>query len=119
MSYADGVLADVPAVTRHTYGEGTTWYLSTQPDPATLASLLTRIRTEAGVEPIRTAAEGVEVVRRRGPSADYLFLIDHAGNGAEVPVADDAMELLTGKPTPGSVTLPPGEIAVVREPREG
>lgn len=71
------------------------------------------------MEPVRTAPGGVEVVRRRAPSADYLFLIDHAGYGAEVTVAEDAGELLTGRPTPGSVMLAPGEIAVVREPRRG
>ncbi|MEU0805975.1 beta-galactosidase [Streptomyces sp. NPDC005970] len=118
-SYAEGPLTDVPAVTRHTYGKGTTWYLATRPDSTTLTSLLTRIRTEAGVAPVRTAPKGVEVVRRRSPSADYLFLIDHAGHGAQVTVAQDAVELLTGKPSPGSVTLAPGEIAVVREPRRG
>ncbi|MFD1658074.1 beta-galactosidase [Streptomyces caeni] len=117
-SYAEGPLKGVPAVTRHTHGDGTTWYLATQPDPATLGSLLRRIRTEAGVAPVRTAPDGVEVVRRRGPSADYLFVIDHAGRGAEVPVSQDAVELLTGKPVPGSVTVGPGEVAVVREPGE-
>lgn len=69
------------------------------------------------MEPVRTAPEGVEVVRRRGPSADYLFVIDHTGRGARVTVAEDAVELLTGKPAPGSVTVEPGEVAVVREPR--
>ncbi|MFC3573338.1 beta-galactosidase [Streptomyces yaanensis] len=118
-SYTDGPLTDVPAVTRHAHGEGTAWYLATQPDPATLASLLTRIRTEAGVESAATAPEGVEVIRRRSPSADYLFVIDHAGRGAEVTVAQDAVELLTGKPAPGVVTVGPGEVAVVREPRRG
>ena len=117
LSYAEGPLTGVPAVTRHPYGRGTTWYLATRPDSTTLSSLLTCIRSEAGVEPVRTAPEGVEVVRRRSPSADYLFLIDHAGRGAEVPVAEDAVELLTGKPTPGAVTLAPGAVAVVREPR--
>jgi beta-galactosidase len=116
-SYEEGPLKGVPAVTRHAHGEGTAWYLATRPDPDTLGSLLTRIRTEAGVEPVRTAPEGVEVVRRRGPSADYLFVIDHTGRGARVTVAEDAVELLTGKPAPGSVTVEPGEIAVVREPR--
>ncbi|MCW8382588.1 beta-galactosidase [Streptomyces justiciae] len=119
VSYTEGSLTGVPAVTRHTHGDGVTWYVATNPDPATLASLLTRMRTEAGVAAVRTSPEGVEVVLRRSPDADYLFLIDHAGNGAEVTVAEDAVELLTGKPAPGSVTLAPGAIAVVREPRRG
>ncbi|WP_367322872.1 beta-galactosidase [Streptomyces sp. HUAS ZL42] len=117
-SYTSGVLTGGPAVTRHAYGTGTAWYLATRPDPATLAALLDRIRTEAGVEPVRVTPEGVEAVLRRGADADYLFLIDHAGNGAEVAVAADAVELLTGKPvTGGTVSVPPGEVVVVREPR--
>jgi len=115
-SYTEGPLTGVPAVTRHTYGAGTAWYLATRPDPATLGALLTRIREEAGVEPVATTPLGIEAVRRRGPHADYLFLIDHGGQGAEVPVAADATELLTGKPASGSVTVPPGGTAVVREP---
>ncbi|MCW6005253.1 Beta-galactosidase C-terminal domain [Micromonospora sp. CPCC 205371] len=51
---------------------------------------------------------------RRGADADYLFLIDHAGAGAEISA--DGIELLTGKPVCGSVTVPAGGVAVVREP---
>ncbi|WP_030987555.1 beta-galactosidase [Streptomyces sp. NRRL WC-3744] len=116
-SYADGPLAGVPAVTRLAHGTGSAWYLATLPDPATLAALLDRVREEAGVAPVRTAPPGVEVVRRRGPEADYLFVIDHTGRGAEVPVAQGSFELLTGKETAGTVTVAPGDVAVVREPR--
>jgi beta-galactosidase len=115
-SYTTGTLTGVPAVTRHTWGEGTTWYLATLPDPATLSVLLDRVRTEAGVEPVRTTPAGVEAALRRGPDADYLFLINHTDEPAEVEVALDATELLTGNPAPGSVTVPAGETAVVREP---
>ncbi|MGW1168394.1 beta-galactosidase [Streptomyces sp. NPDC002550] len=116
-TYADGPLSGIPAVTRRPHGTGTAWYLATLPDPATLAALLGRVRGEAGVEPVRTAPPGVEVVRRRGPQADYLFVIDHAGQGAEVPIGPGATELLTGKELHDSVTVPRGEVAVVREPR--
>lgn len=117
-SYTDGPLAGVPAVTRNAHGSGTTWYLATRPDPQTLARLLDRVRADAGVAPVRTTPEGVEAVLRRGPDADYLFLIDHGGEGAEVEVAADATELLSGKPVEGgSVTVAPGDVVVVREPR--
>ncbi|MFE9450138.1 Beta-galactosidase C-terminal domain [Streptomyces sp. NPDC006739] len=83
-------------------------------DPATLAAVLDRIVRESGVRPTREAPAGVEVVRRRGADADRLFLIDHAGHGAEVPA--EGFELLTGKPVTGSVTVPEGGVAVAREP---
>ncbi|MFG3009186.1 beta-galactosidase [Streptomyces cinerochromogenes] len=117
-SYAGGPLAGVPAVTRRPYGTGSAWYLATLPDPATLAALLDRVRAEAGVEPVRTAPPGVEVVRRRGPEADYLFVIDHTGQGAELPVAPGSTELLTGRDTADTVRVAPGGVAVVREPHD-
>ncbi|MFD4555390.1 beta-galactosidase [Streptomyces sp. NPDC058469] len=114
-SFADGPLAGTSAVTRHTPGRGTAWYLGTRPDPVTLSALMDRIRKEADVQPVLTGAPaGLEVVRRTGTDADYLFLIDHAGAGAEVPA--DGVELLTGKPVCGAVTVPAGGVAVVREP---
>ncbi|MCX5333017.1 beta-galactosidase [Streptomyces sp. NBC_00140] len=116
-TFTTGPLADVPAVTRNSFGMGTTWYLATQPDPATLAALLDRIRTEAGVMPVLSTPEGVEAVLRRGADADYLFLINHTGASAEISVSGEATELLTGKPVPGVVTVAAGEVAVVREPR--
>ncbi|MFF8015361.1 beta-galactosidase [Streptomyces sp. NPDC007929] len=112
-TYADGPLAGVPAITRHTYGSGTAWYIATHPDPTTLAAVLNRIREEAGVRSEHDVPVGVEVVRRRGAEADYLFLIDHAGKGAEIPA--EGVELLTGKPVVDSVTVPEGGVAVVRE----
>ena len=57
---------------------------------------------------------GVEVARRWGADADYLFLIDHAGRGAHV--AAEGLELLTGKEVHGSVSVPAGGVAVVRVP---
>jgi beta-galactosidase len=113
-SYADGPLAGHPAVTRHQHGSGTAWYLATHPDQVTLATLLHRISREADVTPEHQAPAGIEVVRRRGAEAVYLFLIDHTGKGAEVPA--EGVELLTGTPLTGTVTVPPGGVAVVREP---
>ncbi|MFJ9727935.1 beta-galactosidase [Streptomyces sp. NPDC101209] len=115
-SYRTGPLAGIPAVTRNAHGSGAAWYLSTRPDPATLAGLLERVRAEAGVTAVRTAPAGVEAVLRRGPDADYLFLINHGGEDASVPVAPGAVELLTGKPAGDAVAVPAGEVAVVREP---
>jgi beta-galactosidase len=118
LSYTDGPLAGVPAVTRNSVGTGAGWYLATRPDPSTLGALLGRMCAEAGVEGVRETPVGVEAVVRRGPDADYLFLIDHAGDGAQVAVAEGATELLTGERVAGgSVRVLPGGVAVVREAR--
>jgi beta-galactosidase len=113
-SYADGPLAGHPAVTRHRHGNGTAWYLATHLDQDTLTGLLHRVSREADVVPEHDVPTGVEAVRRRGTEADYLFLIDHTGKGAVASA--EGVELLTGIPVTGAVTIPPGGVAVVREP---
>jgi beta-galactosidase len=112
-SYVDGPLPGVPALTRHAYGTGTAWYLATRPDPATLAALVTRVRTAAGVEPAAPTRPGVEVVRRHGDGCAYLFVLNHTAAAAEV--AADGVDLLTGEPCAGTVRVAAGGAAVVRE----
>ncbi|MEU0074037.1 Beta-galactosidase C-terminal domain [Streptomyces sp. NPDC006332] len=114
-AYAEGPLAGHPAVTRHRHGDTTAWYVATHPDQDTLAVLLHRVRQDADVTPEHQAPAGIEVVRRRGTVADYLFLVNHTGKGAEAPA--EGLELLTGTPVTGTVTVPPGGVALVREPR--
>ncbi|GAA2766496.1 hypothetical protein GCM10010103_55370 [Streptomyces paradoxus] len=75
-----------------------------------------RIRDEAGVRPVLARPpDGIEAVRRSGTEADHLFLIDHSGAGAEIPA--HGVELLTGQSVHGSVSVPAGGVAVVREAR--
>ncbi|NEC50045.1 beta-galactosidase, partial [Actinospica acidiphila] len=48
-TYADGLTAGRPAVTRHRLGEGTAWYVSTRLGTAGLATVLARAAEDAGV----------------------------------------------------------------------
>ncbi|WP_249714806.1 beta-galactosidase [Rhizomonospora bruguierae] len=95
------------AITRH----GTAWYVSTALDDDSYRRLLTRVATEAGVAPAPSGTPaGVEVVRR----GRYLFLLNHTAEPAEIPAT--GVELLTGEPVTGCLTVPPGEVAVLRQP---
>ena len=82
-SYADGL---GPAITRHAYGAGTAWYLSTQP-----RSLHDILRT-AGVSPVLPGLPpGVDAVRR----GRYLFVFNHGDTPTVLPVS--GTDLLTGQ----------------------
>ncbi|WP_416905625.1 Beta-galactosidase C-terminal domain [Micromonospora echinospora] len=52
-------------------------------------------------------------MRRRGPEASWLFLLNHTGSAQRVPTA--GIDLLTGAVVEDAVTLPAGGVAVVRE----
>ncbi|MFD1832976.1 beta-galactosidase [Streptomyces desertarenae] len=93
-AYRGGELDGRPAVTRHTFGAGTAWYLTTLPDPATLGALLGRAADEAGVRPtLPGLPSGVEAVRR----GELLFVLNHRGEPVTVPLPAPATDLLTGR----------------------
>lgn len=117
--YTDGELAGRPAITRHTAGSGTAWYVSTLPEPNALRALLERAATVAGVPPTLPGLPAeVEAVRR----GELLFLLHHGQ--AEITVALDPpgtrptpsyTDVLTGALHRGHLTLGRYGVAVLRE----
>jgi len=112
-SYVDGPLPGVPAITRHTFGAGTAWYVATRTDHATTSSLVGRVVAEAGVAATAAAVPGVEVVRRSGESGSWLFVLNHTAS--EATAAASGYDLVSQSEVAGSVILAPGGAAVVRE----
>jgi beta-galactosidase len=114
-TYLDGPLAGWPAITSHRSGEGVGHYVTTRLDDDSLAALVARCCSEAGVSAPIIASAGIEAVRRRGDGASYLFVINHTQREAEVHAAGE--ELLTGRTVTDSLRVPAGGVAVVREAR--
>jgi beta-galactosidase len=111
-AYRGGELDGRPAVTRHAFGDGTAWYLSTLPDPAALRALLSRAAGEAGVRPpLPGLPAGVEAVRRGA----WLFLLNHRREPAAVPLPSPATDLLTGRRYEREAPLGRYGAAVLRE----
>jgi beta-galactosidase len=110
-SYDDGPLPGVPALTRRQVGRGTAWYLATRTDADGTATLVRRLCNDVGIAV--HDQPGVEVVRRSGDTASYLFVLNHTSTAAEVPTR--GFDLVTGRSCPGSVKVAAGGVAVVRE----
>jgi beta-galactosidase len=106
-SYVDGPAAGAPAVTRHTFGEGVAWYVSTRLHGDGLGEVLHRACADADVTP-RDLPPDLEVVRR----GDFLIAINHADADAKLPAT--GTELLTGTDCDGVLDVPAGEVRVIR-----
>ncbi|QKW03878.1 beta-galactosidase [Streptomyces sp. NA02536] len=113
-TYADGLTAGRPAVTRHRLGEGTAWYVSTRLGAEGLATLLGRAAEDARIAPRGDLPRDVEVVRRTGESGTFLFAINHTATDAKVPLETPGTELLTGERAAGRLAVPAGAVRVVR-----
>ncbi|MET8770364.1 beta-galactosidase [Streptomyces sp. NPDC004658] len=113
-TYADGLTAGRPAVTRHRLGRGTAWYVSTRLDAQGLDALIGWAADDAGLAPRADLPRDVEVVRRRGESGTYLFVINHTAGDTKVPLDTPGTELLTGERAAGRLAVPAGAVRVVR-----
>jgi beta-galactosidase len=109
--YANGGLAGSPAVTRHEYGHGVAWYVSTELSGEAYDDLLAEVLADAGIAAGELPA-GVELVRREAGGASWLFAINHTDAPVEVPVT--GVELISAGRVDGELAMAPGGFAVIR-----
>ncbi|PWK83814.1 beta-galactosidase [Lentzea atacamensis] len=114
-SYVDGPAAGLPAVTRHPFGTGSAWYVSTCLGEDGLDAVLVAASAEAGISS-RDLPRDVEVVEREGEQGRYLFAINHTDETELIPAT--GTELLTGESVDGHLKLPPGAVRVTFTPRQ-
>ncbi|MDN0198857.1 beta-galactosidase [Streptomyces sp. S.PNR 29] len=112
-AYTHGMLTGSPALTRHRFGTGQGWYLSTRLDDADYGSLIGRLLKETGIEPeLPGQPPGVEAVTRHAADGRHWhFLINHRTDA--VPLPGPAHDLLTGAL---AHEIPPGGCVVLRRP---
>jgi beta-galactosidase len=119
-SFADGLDAGHPAVTRRQVGAGAAWYVATAPDD--LRALLAEVATAAGVPLPRDVPDTIELVQR----GEHLFLLNHGPD--DVPLADLLSEA-SGWPAvagfepavrhpDGPATIAGGAVVVFRKARQ-
>jgi beta-galactosidase len=109
-------LAGVPAITvRRPEAGGAAWYVAVSLNHGSLVELLSRITTEAGVEPVlplRSSAE-VDVTRRRSADSSWLFVLNHGREDVEVTTI--GQDLVSDQRVDGRITVAAGGSAVIRE----
>ncbi|CAM5279944.1 Beta-galactosidase C-terminal domain [Streptomyces atroolivaceus] len=113
-TWSDGPLTDGSA--RRAVESGAAWYVVTRLDEEgtdrILESLLDEAGATAGVPGLPT---GIGAVRRHGEHGErFLFLMNHTGTDAEIPVGGD--DLMSGRSvTAGRTSLPAREVTIIRE----
>ncbi|MCL2516536.1 MAG: beta-galactosidase, partial [Microbacteriaceae bacterium] len=114
--YEGGLLDGRPAVVENRYGAGRVVYLGTRLEASAFAALIDGVVADAGVAPVvADAPAAVEATLRSKGGVDYLFLINHSeADAARVGLPRDGVDLLTGSPVSGSLSLAPLGVAVVR-----
>lgn len=114
--YAGDFFAGSPAVTVHSFGQGRAWYVSTHLCPEDWRASFSKIAAGAEVAAPCRADSGVELLRRIGAGAEFLFAINHKETSAVVEYENwtGTSDLLTGETVPSKETLSPRQVRVLR-----
>ncbi len=115
-SYGKDFYAGRPCVTKNRFGEGTAYYIGTQPEQGFLDELMAKICAGRGLRGPYAADEGVEITRRVSDKGETLFFLNHNKAPAKVELGDDVLEsLTTGERRTGSAVLPAGDVWVMKK----
>lgn len=115
-TYTDSHMTAFAAATKNSFKKGSGYYVGcVVKEDAFYDGLIADVIKTAGVAPLLTVPEGVEVSRRSGRGRELIFLINHAQEEKTValpyPRATDAF---TGKPVRKQLVLEPFGVAVLK-----
>ncbi len=115
--WTDDFYAGRPAITRHAFGQGLSYYLGTRPEQAFMEQILDQICNEANVHPVLAVPPGVEAVRRENEGRSFLFVLNHTTSAVEIRLNQTARDMLTGQEHSTQLTLEPRGVAILESGR--
>ena len=113
--YTQDYYAGRPAITLNQSGQGQVIYVGTFGDAGLYEALVGWLLDLAGVQPILTTPQGVEVTERWQGEQRLLFLLNHTEHAQEVNLDRRYVDLLSGSALERTVTIAPRDILVIRE----
>ncbi len=113
-SYVHDYYANGPAMTRHPFGQGVSFYLGTLLEEPGLSWLLGRACGEAGVSVSPSTPLGVELIKRSDGTRTWLFALNYSTQEVEVALEQPGHDLITGAGLDKSVRLGPLDIVIIQ-----
>jgi beta-galactosidase len=113
--YESDFYAGMPCVTKNKFGQGTAYYIGTQPEDAFLSDLLQTICADTGLSGLYSAEPGVEITRRIGEKGATVFVLNHNAAEAQADFGRAVLEnRLTGERMTGKQTIPGRDVWILR-----
>jgi beta-galactosidase len=113
-NYLHDYYADTPAITRHRFGQGISFYLGTMLNEEGLSWLLKHACTEANVRMSPAKSIGVELIQRSDDTHTWLFALNYSLQPVVIALDRSGRDLITGKTVDQSIVLGPGDVAIIQ-----
>jgi len=114
-AYCEDYFALGPAITRHRFGKGSSYYCGTSLGQDGLAWLLALILKDIGSQAASQLPPGIEMTRRTDGVHTWLFLLNHSDRDVQMDLPAEGTDLVTGTSLGGSLQLKPRGVAIIQE----
>ncbi len=114
--YTRDFYAGTPSVTRNRFGNGSVYYIGTQPDKAGLTHILDQAAAESQVHSLIPEASELEISCRESGDTRFYYLINFSGKEQPVPKSlAGKTDLITGVPSAAEDVLMPWDVKILAE----
>ena len=104
-----------PALVKHPYGKGCTYYFATRDDGALTDAVLDTVLADCGVEGVLPSLPyGVSAHERAGDGETYLFVENYNAHEVTVICPAPMQDLESGEAVTEQITLPPYGVRIFR-----
>ncbi len=88
--YGDDFYKGMPAVTKHSYGKGTCYYIATRTEDDFLQEFYHSLVKTIGIStpPVKEMKKGVSITRRCSEDKEYLFFMNYSEGPQEIELED-------------------------------
>jgi beta-galactosidase len=115
-TYQHDYYANTPAITRHAFGQGASYYVGTQLDEAGLSWLIDRVCAEAEVSVSPAQPIGVEVIQRSDDTHVWLFALNYSDQPVEIKLDRSGRDVISGQVVERAITLGLNDVAIIQSP---
>ncbi len=114
--YTSNFYASSPAMTRNAFGQGTVFYIGTQPERNSLKKVLDQVTQCADIKSVIEEDTRLEVTCRKADDKCFYFIINLTGETLPLPQTfTDKADLLSGKQLTSETSFAPYEVALICE----
>jgi beta-galactosidase len=114
--YTQDYFAGRPAITLNEYGEGKAVYMGTMGKPILFEIITSWLLEKAGIKPLCSVPEGIEVGERWQADRRIIFLLNHSDTTQVIPLEGQYIDLLRESASiEGSLVIPPRGVFVLLE----
>lgn len=112
--YGSDFYSGVPCVTRNRFGQGTAYYIGTEPSDEFLRDFVAALAREKNLDCGFTAPANVEITTRQNEHNKITFVLNYNHSPATIRFDGSYRNLLTDEPAEGELTVGGYDVAVLK-----